>query len=586
MWQGGLDPSTSVRAVTLLCMQVAGIEGLASLHVLSVADNHLTSFSSAAPAAGKQVAGVAVSPLTGCGASLWELHAASNRLADLQGLSSCTALTHLDVSRNQLHSLAGIQGCLLLRHLDASHNCLDAWPGDVVAGMLHLRYLDLSGNTIPALASTSPNTQMGSSSQAAQPPSDIAAPALLLPPSLDTLLLQDNQVSWVSQLLQGPPALTRLDLSFNNVQELCYLHALAPLSALAQLQLNDNPVSSHEGYPQALHAACPQLRELDGVPIPAAQRAMHIARAVTSSPVLVPATQALLRSMAVHDVTSAVSAAASIQQAARCAAGTSAGAGPAHGLGTGSLLELVAAVQMQSAAAQLTQSLVQAPSIVEEQSRGSHEEELHSRVASVDQLFLSTTVQSTLHTTSDSSSTASWLRSQNHAARASAVLASSSSSADSSGQAGTTQQPAAAGHTGDVVAQWHAHQLQLPSMSRLKQLAMSVGHLSVAGAARGQPHSTAAAAVQDVAWGEYWLQHGQAQHELHVQQLNEVQQLAQGDGAMPSGSEQLIVHSSFFERREASLAKHAARIQAAWRGHTARTRAQVSLTGTKQPSGQ
>jgi hypothetical protein len=556
-----------------MCAQVAGLESASSLHTLSIADNYLTSFLTTTEDAA--VGTRQSSPLTVCGPSLWELHASSNRLTDLRGLNPCTALTHLDVSRNQLHDLAGIQACVMLNHLDASHNCLEAWPAEVLAGMHHLRCLDLTSNSITALVTGQPAFQTAVHSSVKESVSPSSGAVLLLPPSLETLLLQDNQVSCIAQL-QGAPALTRLDLSFNSIQDTRYLHALAPLSSLAQLQLSDNPVTSCEGYEAVLHAACPRLVELDGVCITQAQQAVHLAHAVTSSSMLTHSTRALLGGMVLQDVTGAVEAAAAARLAARTSTNDATSIASAV---IGPLLELVAAVQVQSSVTQLTHTLWQPPAIATEQGRGA---DTAQWCATREDLFLCNTVQATLHSHSTSSCTAAWLRSQDHAARASACLNSPTSQPASTTPGTGVLQEAAGDPHSDALAEWHAQQLHLSHMSRFKQLAKSMRHVSLAGAPPSHAGSTASA--RDTAWPEYRRQHAQAQHDLQLQQLHEVQQLASRDAAAQPGVEQLTVHSSFFANREAMLSQHAARIQAAWRGHAARKHMQVSGTRFLQTS--
>lgn len=223
------------------------MDGAPQLRQLSLANNHLAQLLPTA------AAGSTANPLAACTATLTSLSLANNRLHSLAGIGACTALTSLDVSRNQLTSLAPLSSCTALRQLAATHNAIDAWPQAVLAAMPGLRTLDLSGNAIPCLSTVPPNAaaSLNSNNESQLRPQQ---PPLLLPPCLEVLLLQDNQISSIAPL-QGAPGLARLDLSFNRLEGLGQLRAgLAPLGALMALQVS--AMARGMLMPGALQAVC------------------------------------------------------------------------------------------------------------------------------------------------------------------------------------------------------------------------------------------------------------------------------------------------------------------------------------------
>lgn len=222
-------------ALVKLCVdtnELTSLEGLVGaprLEVLSANDNHLTSLlcapSSLDPA---QQPSSHVSALASCAATLTSLHVSSNALAGLHGLGVCASLTFLDVSRNQLDSLEGLQGCRALHHLNATANRLTAWPGAQLSGMAQLRVVELAGNAIQSLGGAGFPLSSGQ---------DACTDLLVLPPALEVLVLQDNQVVYVAPL-HGAPRLRELDLSFNALADPRPLHAaLAPLQGLTALKV-------------------------------------------------------------------------------------------------------------------------------------------------------------------------------------------------------------------------------------------------------------------------------------------------------------------------------------------------------------
>ena len=253
-----------VRFSNLAALTLDG-NPLETLEGLRDAAPRLEAFS--ARACGLDVAAVAsLSATTGGGlAALTTLRLGGNPLgargvAALVGAAGFPALLSLDVSRTRAVALDGLELCPRLGALDASENKITRLPESFRpwtptpgrptsrarnAGGAHaaLRELRLDGNRLEEI------------------------PDLWLP-CLTRLLARDNRVRRVGRL-DGAPNLVELDLSFNRVgadpssPPIRAAAFVASAPALRIARLNDNPVASAEGYPEALFPFLLELREMD-----------------------------------------------------------------------------------------------------------------------------------------------------------------------------------------------------------------------------------------------------------------------------------------------------------------------------------
>lgn len=162
-------------------------------------------------------------------------------------LQACPALRRLGAARCELTSLAGLSACTALRQVDASKNSLACWPTEL-AGLMQLWWLDLSCNQIPSLPAdqwaaaqgrqpvllpgSAPSQNSGApgqsnpASHSSIPDSFVPDGVLAFPPMLEVLKLQQNRICALPTLLTCP-RLHTLDLSFNSLQTLPQLQALA-----------------------------------------------------------------------------------------------------------------------------------------------------------------------------------------------------------------------------------------------------------------------------------------------------------------------------------------------------------------------
>lgn len=291
--------------LSLRCLpQLDGVETAPNLRHLSVSDNHLTTLSHLSHSNPSNGHTPILTTLAASCALLTTLDLAGNRLTTLTGLGNCQHLTHLDISRNALTTLHGLRRCMQLRTLRAAHNQLSHWPGSEFESLLLLQSVDLSSNQIGSWVNWAAGGENGGDGgraavggQPGQPAAAAGAAGyavhtqqLVLPASLHTLVLRSNRIPALPSLLHGP-RLTHLDLAFNEISHVDSIRSLAGLSSLERLYFTDNPVAGEDGYKQCVQQAVPALCELDGQPVPAAERLRHVAAAALTSPVVAECAQ-------------------------------------------------------------------------------------------------------------------------------------------------------------------------------------------------------------------------------------------------------------------------------------------------------
>lgn len=90
--------------------------------------------------------------------NLKELWLGRNKIAAIEHLSRLTHLQRLSLQSNRLESTEGVRGCTALEELYLSHNGISAIQG--LESLVHLRVLDVSNNRVAELPSLAMHTQL------------------------------------------------------------------------------------------------------------------------------------------------------------------------------------------------------------------------------------------------------------------------------------------------------------------------------------------------------------------------------------------------------------------------------------------
>ncbi|KAF4732462.1 Leucine-rich repeat-containing protein 40, partial [Perkinsus olseni] len=170
-------------------------ESLPSLQVLAVDHNKLGSLDEPIPS------------------QLRVLLASSNEIVSANGVDGLRCLEEVDLSRNGLVRMPCLRDCSHLGSVDGSYNKLVHWPE--VGDKVHT--LRLSYNLLRSASET-----------------------LLLPPSLVTLLLDNNKVDAVPGAVLALDKLKTLDLSNNDISRVP--NELGRLASLTRVALDGNPI--------------------------------------------------------------------------------------------------------------------------------------------------------------------------------------------------------------------------------------------------------------------------------------------------------------------------------------------------------
>ncbi|KAF4697419.1 Leucine-rich repeat-containing protein 40 [Perkinsus olseni] len=170
-------------------------ESLPSLQVLAIDHNKLRSLDEPIPS------------------QLRVLLASSNEIVSANGVDGLRCLEEVDLSRNNLTRMPCLRDCSHLGSVGGGYNKLEHWPE--VGGKVHT--LRLSYNLLRSASET-----------------------LLLPPSLVTLLLDNNKVDAVPGAVLALDKLKTLDLSNNDISRIP--NELGRLASLTRVALDGNPV--------------------------------------------------------------------------------------------------------------------------------------------------------------------------------------------------------------------------------------------------------------------------------------------------------------------------------------------------------
>ncbi|KAF4739954.1 Leucine-rich repeat-containing protein 40 [Perkinsus olseni] len=170
-------------------------DSLPSLQVLAIDHNKLRSLDEPLPS------------------QLRVLLASSNEIVSAHGVDGLRCLEEVDLSRNNLTRMPCLRDCSHLGSVGGGYNKLEHWPE--VGGKVHT--LRLSYNLLRSASET-----------------------LLLPPSLVTLLLDNNKVDAVPGAMFALDKLKTLDLSNNDISRIP--NELGRLALLTRVALDGNPV--------------------------------------------------------------------------------------------------------------------------------------------------------------------------------------------------------------------------------------------------------------------------------------------------------------------------------------------------------
>ena len=200
------------------------IRSMRALRDLSADDNRIEEF----------VSGAA------CRMTMTNLSLAGNRVKALGSIGDLVELQSLSLSRNQLQDFDGIERCGKLRVLNLSNNYIVSVPCiRKMNALAHLTELRLSRNRLTSFP--------------------FACVSL---PNLRSLHLDENRISKVEPVL-GCPLLEKLELAFNDIDDLGAISSLSSCLRLQFLNLAENPVVAKEGFGERIKRMLPSLRELN-----------------------------------------------------------------------------------------------------------------------------------------------------------------------------------------------------------------------------------------------------------------------------------------------------------------------------------
>uniref|UniRef100_F7AWU8 Leucine-rich repeat-containing protein 49 n=1 Tax=Ciona intestinalis TaxID=7719 RepID=F7AWU8_CIOIN len=159
-----------------------------------------------------------------------------NQIEEMTGLSSLKSLRVLMLGKNRIRQISSLDNLVKLDVLDLHGNQIQTVEN--LSHLSELRVLNLAGNQIEHVSNLS---------------------------GMDTLAelnLRRNIIASVSEV-DLLTSLQRLFLSFNNISRWGDIECLSDASALCEISLDGNPISSDVCYKQIVLRSMPQLRQLD-----------------------------------------------------------------------------------------------------------------------------------------------------------------------------------------------------------------------------------------------------------------------------------------------------------------------------------